>query len=56
VALGSDFDGAVTTAFDASQLVQVTQALRQTGFTSAQVAGIMGGNALRVLRAGLPPR
>ncbi len=56
VALGSDFDGAVTTAFDASQLAQVTQALRQAGFTPVQLAAIMGGNALRVLRAGLPAR
>lgn len=50
VALGSDFDGAVTTAFDTSQLVKLTHALRMAGFDDGQVRAIMGGNALRVLR------
>lgn len=56
IALGSDFDGATTTAFDASQLVQITHALRLAGFSDGQIEGMMGGNALRVLRAGLPNR
>jgi membrane dipeptidase len=55
VALGSDFDGSTTTRFDASQLVQVTQALLDEGFTSDEVRAVMGGNALRVIRAGLVP-
>ncbi|WP_010544257.1 dipeptidase [Sphingomonas elodea] len=53
VGLGSDFDGAVTTGFDASQLVVVTQALVDRGFSEADIAKVMGGNVLRVLRAGL---
>lgn len=59
VGLGSDFDGAVTTGFDASQLVVVTQALVDRGFSEDEIAKVMGGNVLRVLRAGiapLPPR
>ena len=56
VGLGSDFDGATTTAFDTSQLVLVTDALLQGGFTPTEVEAIMGGNALRVLRAGLPAK
>ncbi len=56
VGLGSDFDGAVTTAFDTSQLVYVTQALKDRGFTDAEVAKVMGGNVLRVIRAGLVPQ
>jgi microsomal dipeptidase-like Zn-dependent dipeptidase len=56
VGLGSDFDGATTTLFDTSQLVLVTDALLQGGFTPAEIEAIMGGNALRVLRAGLPAK
>ena len=55
VALGSDYDGATTVRFDTSQLVQVTQALLDEGFTPQEVRAVMGGNALRVIRAGLLP-
>ena len=55
VALGSDFDGSTTTRFDTSQLVQVTQALLGEGFTQQEIRAVMGGNALRVIRAGLVP-
>ncbi len=55
VGLGSDFDGAVTTGFDAGQLAGITQALLDRGFSDADVAGVMGGNVLRLLRAGLVP-
>jgi microsomal dipeptidase-like Zn-dependent dipeptidase len=54
VGLGSDFDGAVTTPFDTSGLAQVTQALLDAGLDDEQIAAVMGGNALRVLRATLP--
>jgi microsomal dipeptidase-like Zn-dependent dipeptidase len=56
VALGSDYDGATTVRFDTSQLVQVTQALMDEGFTTAEIRAVMGENALRVIRAGLVPR
>lgn len=56
VALGSDYDGATTVRFDTSQLVQVTQALMDEGFTPAEIRAVMGENALRVIRAGLVPR
>ena len=55
VALGSDYDGATTVRFDTSQLVQVTQALMDAGFTPDEIRAAMGGNALRVLRDGLKP-
>lgn len=55
VALGSDYDGATTVRFDTGELVQVTQALLDEGFTPAEVRAVMGGNALRVLRAGIVP-
>lgn len=54
VALGSDFDGATTTAFDASDYVLVTDALLRKGFTAEEVRAIMGGNVLRFLMEHLP--
>jgi microsomal dipeptidase-like Zn-dependent dipeptidase len=54
VALGSDFDGAVPEPFDASGMVQLTDALLETGFADDDVAKIMGGNVHRVLAATLP--
>jgi len=55
VGLGSDFDGAVTTGFDSGQVVAITQALLDRGFSDADIAKVMGGNVLRVLRAGIVP-
>ena len=54
VALGSDFDGAVTTGFDTSQLVFVTQALADRGFSEEEIRKVMGGNLLRLLERTLP--
>lgn len=56
VGLGSDFDGAVTTGFDTAQLVEVTQALKDQGLSDADIAQVMGGNVLGVLRAGMVPQ
>jgi membrane dipeptidase len=55
VALGSDYDGATTVRFDTSQLVQVTQALMDAGFSEAEIRAVMGENAVRVIKAGLVP-
>ncbi|MEZ5710533.1 MAG: dipeptidase [Blastomonas sp.] len=55
VALGGDFDGAVTTRFDTSQVAQVTQALIDLGFTPDEIAAVMGGNALRIIKQGIEP-
>lgn len=55
VALGSDFDGAVTTRFDTSQIVQVTQALIDIGFDARAIRAVMGGNALRIIKQGIEP-
>ena len=54
VALGSDWDGAVTTPFDAAGLPALTEALIAAGFADEDIARVMGGNAIRVLQAGLP--
>lgn len=54
VSLGSDFDGAVTTELDSSELAAITQALMDTGMSEAVIAKVMGGNMLRYLRETLP--
>jgi microsomal dipeptidase-like Zn-dependent dipeptidase len=54
VGLGSDFDGAVATPFDAAGLPQLTEALLAEGFSDEEVARIMGANAIRVLQSTLP--
>lgn len=56
VGLGSDFDGAVTTGFDTARLAAVTQALIDRGFSHQDIAKVMGGNVLRVIRAGIAPK
>lgn len=53
-ALGSDFDGSTTVGWDTSELAAVTQALVDAGYSAADIAAIMGGNTLRVMRAVLP--
>ncbi len=55
VALGSDFDGAVTTRFDTSQIAQVTQSLLDIGFGEGDIRAVMGGNALRIIKQGIEP-
>jgi microsomal dipeptidase-like Zn-dependent dipeptidase len=52
VALGSDFDGALPMPFDVTGLPALTGALLAAGFGRDVVAGIMGGNALRLLASG----
>ena len=54
VALGSDFDGAVVEPFDATGVVEITQALADEGFSDEDVASIMGGNVRRLLAETLP--
>jgi membrane dipeptidase len=54
VALGSDFDGAVITPFDAAHLSELTDALLHDGFGPDEIRAIMGENALRFLQQNLP--
>lgn len=55
VALGSDFDGAVTTAFDTSELAVLTQHMLDKGLNEEQIRKVMGANMLRFLQTNLPP-
>ena len=54
IALGSDFDGGVTTSFDTTGLASLVDALFEAGFSESEIRGVMGENALRVLLATLP--
>jgi len=54
VALGSDFDGAVTEPFDSSGWPLLTDALLQQGFSEQEIRKIMGENVVRVLMQTLP--
>lgn len=54
VGLGSDFDGAVTTPFDAAGLPRLTDALLRAGLSEQDVAKVMGGNVARLLAESLP--
>lgn len=55
VGLGSDFDGAVTTGWDTSKLIAITGALLDAGLSPDDIRKVMGGNVLRVIRAGIVP-
>lgn len=55
VALGSDFDGTVTTAFDGGELQAVTHELLKAGLTETQIRKVMGVNMLGYLQRNLPP-
>ncbi|HEY7131808.1 MAG TPA: membrane dipeptidase [Candidatus Limnocylindrales bacterium] len=54
VGIGSDFDGAVRTPFDTSGMGLLTAALVGQGLDEDQIAAVMGGSAIRLLRATLP--
>jgi membrane dipeptidase len=54
VALGSDFDGGVTTPFDSSGWALLTDALRQEGISEQDIHKIIGENVVRVLLEVLP--
>lgn len=54
IALGSDWNGGTNVVIDAPKLVYLTDALLRGGFSEDEVKGIMGENAMRVMREVLP--
>ena len=54
MSLGSDYDGTVTTAFDTSELLAITDEMLKAGFSEVQIRKIMGVNMQRFLAAQLP--
>jgi membrane dipeptidase len=55
VALGSDFDGAVTEPFDTTGLVEITEAMLDAGYSEPEIRMIMGDNVVKFLKENLPP-
>jgi len=56
VALGSDFDGAITAPFDTTGLVEITDAMLEAGYSEQEIRAIMGENAVNFLKANLPDK
>jgi membrane dipeptidase len=56
VALGSDFDGAVTVPFDTTGVVEVTDAMLAAGYSESEIRMIMGENVMKFLAANLPEK
>lgn len=54
VALGSDYDGATTVRFDASESAALVQAMADAGFSDEEIAKITGENVLSFLATLLP--
>lgn len=54
IALGSDFDGTVTTSFDGSEMAVITQALLEANLSEQQIRKVMGENMLTYLQTYLP--
>ncbi len=54
VALGSDFDGTVTTSLDTSELAAITQALTDHGVSQKTIRKVMGENVQNFLKQNLP--
>ncbi len=54
VGLGSDYDGAVRTDFDTSEIAVLTEEMRKANFTEEEIFKVMGGNVIRVFRENLP--
>lgn len=54
IALGSDYDGAVTTQFDTAEVAVLTQTMLDEGFTEHEIRAVMGENVKRFLREQLP--
>ena len=54
VALGSDYDGTITTRFDASEYAVLTDRLLDAGLGEADIRAVMGENLIAFYRANLP--
>jgi membrane dipeptidase len=54
IALGSDYDGAVSVPFDTSKFIYLTQTFLGIGLSEFQIKQVMGGNMLGYLQLHLP--
>lgn len=56
ISLGSDFDGAVTTGFDVSELAAITHALLTLNVSKTDIKKVMGENMINFLAMQLPEK
>ncbi len=56
VALGSDFDGAVLSGFDTSELIALTHELLEAGIEESDIRLVMGENLLHFFERNLPKK
>jgi microsomal dipeptidase-like Zn-dependent dipeptidase len=56
VALGSNFDAAVTQPFDTTGDVEITAAMMDAGYSEKEIKMIMGENAIKFLKENLPSK
>jgi len=49
VALGSDFDGYVTSPVDVTGIPELTELMLRAGWSAARIRKVLGGNVLRLL-------
>ena len=54
MALGSDYDGTITTTFDASEYAVLTDRLLDAGLGEADIRAVMGENLITFFRENLP--
>lgn len=54
VALGSDYDGATTVAFDVSEIAVLTHTMLRAGFSEDEIRKVMGDNVQRFFADWLP--
>lgn len=54
VALGSDFDGSITTSLDASEMAVITRALLEQGISEQHIRLVMGENMYQFLLKNMP--
>lgn len=54
VGIGSDFDGGGTLLRDGLEFPRLAAGLRERGYTETEIAKVLGGNTLRVLKEVLP--
>jgi microsomal dipeptidase-like Zn-dependent dipeptidase len=54
IAIGTDFDGAITAPIDASGMPYLVEELAHDGFSDAEISAVMSGNALKFFGDHLP--
>ena len=54
IALGSDWDGAITAPIDVANIARLTHGLVRAGFSKREIRAVMGENIVAFFQAHLP--